>query len=387
MISEKNALPTVDNILFRDVIGHFASGVTIITTNHEGVDFGITASAVTSLSMDPPMLLVCVNQSTGTCHAISKSKSFGVHILHEDQGDLALQFARPKTDKFEGVDITYGKLGAPILNDALAHMECRVVNEVTGGTHSVFLAEVIHAGAEDKNPLAYFRGKFGHFQPYDNERAYREVKRKVLEREFSAGQNMTVNHLVDMLNVPSQSVYYALAKLEGEQLVTRTKDGDFTVTPLTVEMLHDALDTRNILEIAAIEKTVGNLSDEELDELRKRVHETIPEIGSQIDPDKYIEANIALHEYTVALAQNATLLESYRRLTAEAVMFSALRAALLTNNRTAYEELNKLAHDHKSLLAAYEAADKEEARKIIQQHTDEAKNLGKYLIGNAGGSI
>ncbi|HBZ12030.1 MAG TPA: FCD domain-containing protein [Bacillus bacterium] len=387
MISEKNRIPTVDNVLFRDVIGHFASGVTIITTKHEGVDYGITASAVTSLSMEPPMLLVCVNQSTGTCHAISKSKVFGVHILHAEQGELALQFARSNTNKFEGVEITYGKLGAPILNDALAHLECRVVKEVTGGTHSVFLAEVVHAGAEDKHPLAYYRGKFGHFQPYDNERAYREIKRKVLEREFTAGESITVNSLVDLLDMTNQPVLYALAKLEGEQLLNRTKDGDYTVTPLTVEMLYDALETRNVLEVAAIEKTVGKLSEEELEELRKRVQETIPKTASQLKPDKYIEANIALHDYTVALAQNAALLESYRRLTAEAVMFSALRAALETNNREAYDELNKLAQDHIFLLAAYEAGDKEEAKKIIQQHTEEAKKLGKYLIGNAGGSI
>ncbi|WP_144462129.1 flavin reductase [Siminovitchia fortis] len=387
MAPDINSIPTVDNTLFRDVIGHFASGVTIVTTANEGRNFGITASAVTSLSMEPPMLLVCVNQNTGTCHAISKSKFFGVHILHEDQGELALQFARPNTNKFKGVDITYGKLGAPILREALAHLECRVVKEVTGGTHSVFLAEVVNAGVEDKNPLAYYRGKFGHFQPYDNENAYRTIKKKILERELTVDQDLSINNLVNQLELPRQSVYYALTKLEGEQLVSQTEDGDYMVTPLTVEKLHDALDTRNVLEIAAVEKTIGKLSDEELKELRKRVQETIPENGLQIDPDKYIEANISLHEYTVALAQSATLLESYRRLTAESVMFSALRAALETNNDKAYNELKKLSEDHMSLLKAYEARDKKRAIEIIKQHNEEAKKLGKYLIGNAGGSI
>ncbi|MBD8007195.1 flavin reductase [Bacillus norwichensis] len=387
MTPDINSIPPVDNTLFRDVIGHFASGVTIITTTNEGVDFGITASAVTSLSMEPPMLLVCVNQNTGTCNAISKSKLFGVHILHEDQGELALQFARPNTNKFEGIDITYGKLGAPILREALAHMECRVVKEVTGGTHSVFLAEVVNADVEDKNPLAYYRGKFGHFQPYDNENAYRTLKKKILERELTVDQDVSINDLVNQLELPRQSVYYALTKLEGEQLLSQTEDGNYMVTPWTVEKLYDVLDTRNVLEVAAVEKTIGNLSDEELKELRKRVQETIPESGQQIDPDKYIEANISLHEYTVALAQSATLLESYRRLAAEAVMFSALRAALETNNDKACSELRKLSEDHISLLEAYEDGDKKKAIEIIQQHNEEAKTLGKYLIGNAGGSI
>lgn len=85
-ISEKGKLERVDNLVFRDVIGHFTSGVTVITTKHEGVNYGVTASAVSSLSVEPPMLLVCINQATGTCNAISQAKVFGVNILHEDQG-------------------------------------------------------------------------------------------------------------------------------------------------------------------------------------------------------------------------------------------------------------------------------------------------------------
>ncbi|MED1471013.1 flavin reductase family protein [Bacillus salipaludis] len=156
-------LPLVDKEKFRNVIGHFASGVSIITANQNGVDFGITASAVSSLSLEPPMLLICVNKSTGTCHAISDEGSFTVNILSENQKELALQFARANTDKFKGVSFNYGELGNPILINTLAQLECRVVEEVTGGTHSVFLAEVVKAHAEEGEPLVYFRGKFGQF--------------------------------------------------------------------------------------------------------------------------------------------------------------------------------------------------------------------------------
>lgn len=192
MIADKSNSLKVDSDLYRDVIGHFTSGVTIITTEFEGEKFGITASAVTSLSLDPPMLIVCVNQQTGTCHAISNSKKFGVNILHEGQGEMAFKFSRPQTDKFKGTDYEYGNLQVPILKNTLAHLECKVIKEVSGGTHTVFLAEVDFAGTEDKNPLTYYRGKFGFFQPYDNEKAYRIIRKKVLQRKVSAGDAIDV---------------------------------------------------------------------------------------------------------------------------------------------------------------------------------------------------
>jgi flavin reductase (DIM6/NTAB) family NADH-FMN oxidoreductase RutF/DNA-binding GntR family transcriptional regulator len=379
---------TVDDKVFRDVIGHFTSGVTVITTRFEETDYGVTASAVTSLSVNPPMLLVCINQNTGTRHAIAANKVFGVNILHEDQGDIAIQFARPSPNKFKGVDYSYGKLGEPILNDLLAHLECRVVQEVTGGTHSVFLAEVVHASAEERNPLTYYRGSFGKFESLNDEMIYRDLRKKVLERDFSVLEPISITSLTKLLNAPRQVIYHALMKLESEQLISRVENGDYTVTPLNVEMLAGALETRCALEIAAVEKTVGNLTSDEIVELKRRVEATLPRDNGQItNVDEYIEANVSLHDYTIALTNNATLLDSYRRLTAEAVMSSALRVAIEANNSTAHEELNKLSDDHLLLLQAYEKGNKEEAKNIVRKHTEEAKKLGKYLIGNAGGSI
>ncbi|MDQ0252810.1 flavin reductase (DIM6/NTAB) family NADH-FMN oxidoreductase RutF [Evansella vedderi] len=158
----KNRL--VDSEKFRNVIGNFASGVSIITVRNNETNYGITASAVSSVSLDPPMLLVCVNKKTGTCNAISEKGSFTVNILLENQGELALQFAKVNTEKFNGVDFAFGELGNPVLKDQLAVLECRVVEEVTGGTHSIFLAEVHNASAVEGDPLVYFKGQFGQFQ-------------------------------------------------------------------------------------------------------------------------------------------------------------------------------------------------------------------------------
>jgi flavin reductase (DIM6/NTAB) family NADH-FMN oxidoreductase RutF len=149
---------------FRDVISHFASGVTVITALHEGQPYGTTASAVTSLSLEPPMLLVCMNKQSETGRAVASSKHFGVNILGADQIDLAQRFAQKGGDKFAGVPVTPGKWGEPLFEEALATLECRVTEETTGGTHYVFLAEVESGTAQGGAPLAYFKGEFGRLE-------------------------------------------------------------------------------------------------------------------------------------------------------------------------------------------------------------------------------
>ena len=150
-----------DGERYRHVIGHFATGVTVITSHHDGVDHGATASAVSSLSLDPPSLLVCLNRTTATEAAVRASGTFVVNILREHQGDLARRFAGRHGDKFAGVATARTALGEPVLADALARLECRVRDVVPGGTHTVFFAEVLHAEAHDGAPLAYYRGRFG----------------------------------------------------------------------------------------------------------------------------------------------------------------------------------------------------------------------------------
>ena len=153
----------VDRERMRRVMGHFASGVTVITTRYEGNNYGLTASAVSSLSLDPPMLLICVNKTSNTRDAISQSRVFAVNILHETQSEMARHFATSRPDKFAGLSVLYGALGVPLLGGTLATLECRVTTEVAGGTHSVFLAEVHQAQASEGMPLTYFRGRMGHF--------------------------------------------------------------------------------------------------------------------------------------------------------------------------------------------------------------------------------
>jgi flavin reductase (DIM6/NTAB) family NADH-FMN oxidoreductase RutF len=146
---------------FREVISHFASGVTVITARSDSQNYGTTASAVTSLSLEPPMLLICMNKQSETGRAVAAAGHFAVNILGADQIDLAERFARKGGDKFEGVATTPGQWGEPLFDEAVATLECRVTEQMTAATHYVFFAEVISASARGGAPLAYFKGQFG----------------------------------------------------------------------------------------------------------------------------------------------------------------------------------------------------------------------------------
>lgn len=149
---------------FRRAVGHFASGVTVVTARHEGCDYGITLSALSSLSMDPPMVLICVNRSAPSHDAIKNSGVFVAHLLARHQRRLAGQFSRPAANKFAGVTFTRSAAGPIVIARTLAHFVCRVAHTVPGGTHTVFLSDMLSAEvATGLEPLVYYRGGFGRF--------------------------------------------------------------------------------------------------------------------------------------------------------------------------------------------------------------------------------
>ncbi|MEA2497269.1 MAG: 4-nitrophenol 2-monooxygenase / 4-nitrocatechol 4-monooxygenase, reductase component [Thermoleophilaceae bacterium] len=149
---------------FREVISHFASGVTVITVLHEGERFGTTASAVTSLSLEPPMLLICMNKQSATGKAVAAAGHFAVNILGATQVELAKHFAKKGGDKFAGIDFSDGRRGDPLFNDVLATLECEVAEQTAVATHYVFMAEVVGGSASAGTPLAYFKGQFGRLE-------------------------------------------------------------------------------------------------------------------------------------------------------------------------------------------------------------------------------
>lgn len=154
----------VDEQIFREVISSLVSGVSIVTTQRENASFGVTASSVTSLSADPASILVCLNQRLAITDVISETGVFAVNVLGEGHGDLAIQFSTSHEDKFRGIDVTSDRLGNPILVEALAHLECRVIDRKDFATHAIFIALVESAASRTGSPLPYFRSSFGRFE-------------------------------------------------------------------------------------------------------------------------------------------------------------------------------------------------------------------------------
>ena len=370
----------VDRDLFKDVIGRFASGVTIITSRHDGTNFGITASAVASLSMDPPMIVVCVNKQTGTDHAISNSRAFAVNILDEDQGEMAMKFARPDTEKFENMDVAYGELGEPLIADVLAHLECRVAEQVTGGTHSVFLAEVLNADARPGTPLAYYRGRFGRFEGAENDRVYGQLRHQILSRELGVAEPLNVDDLAHSMEVPGQTIYYALIRLSSEDMLTRESNEEFRVNPLDAAAYRESMDARSMIELGVAEQVVGRISSEEKSELSTRAQATVPHIkdGRFVDYDAYMETNKEFHEYLVSLAKNELLLNSYRRLGVASILLRSLHG---------YEANDAMTQGHLEIAEAFEREDPETVRRLIAEHSENSKRIGERAIEQAGGKI
>lgn len=172
----------IDNNLFRQVMGHFPTGVTVVTANHQGSLGGLTVSAFCSVSLDPPLVLICVDLTSNTLPLMRESGAFAVNFLTDKQEHLSRCFATHSEERFEyfchcshHVAIT----GAPILDNTLAFIDARIVAEYPGGDHIIFLGQVEALGitnqtafadgvdksmdpVDDKHPLAYYRGQYRH---------------------------------------------------------------------------------------------------------------------------------------------------------------------------------------------------------------------------------
>ncbi|GAA0193159.1 MULTISPECIES: flavin reductase family protein [unclassified Aeromicrobium] len=157
---------SVDQRAFRDALGRFASGVTVVTTVLDGVDHAMTASAFCSVSLEPPMVLVCSHRASRFHDAVLTTGTWGVSILTEEGRDASAWFAdrgRPLEDQLAGVPFHRGANGAPLLDDALAWLECTTHAVHDGGDHSVIMGAVTGAAVRDgvDDPLLYYRSHYG----------------------------------------------------------------------------------------------------------------------------------------------------------------------------------------------------------------------------------
>jgi len=155
----------IDQDSFRAVLGRFASGVTVITALDEaGRDQGMTVSAFCSLSLDPPLVLFCVDRAASMYESFEKAEGFTVNILSEGQEPIARRFSGPDPNRFDGIGYERGMNGVAILDEVLGYLECTRVAVHDGGDHRIHVGAVQVAHSVEGRPLLYYRGGYAQLE-------------------------------------------------------------------------------------------------------------------------------------------------------------------------------------------------------------------------------
>ncbi len=156
---------TVDQHSFRAVLGRFSSGVTVVTTRDKRKrDQGMTVSAFCSVSLEPPLVLICIEHSASLYNSLDKATHFTANILSEGQEAVARRFAEREANRFEGLGFSRGKNGMVVLDDILGYVECDVVARHETGDHDIIVGSVEAAVANEGKPLLYYRGGYAQLE-------------------------------------------------------------------------------------------------------------------------------------------------------------------------------------------------------------------------------
>jgi len=153
--------PGIDQAAYRDTLGRFVTGVCAVTSFGPAGPSGLTANAVTSLSLDPPLVIVCFDRAARTLSAVEHSRRFGVHFLARSQEGIAARFAskQPEEEKFSGLRWSE-RSGVPMLEDCLGGLACEVDSLLPGGDHLIGVCKVVDLWSTEGEPLVFFRGDY-----------------------------------------------------------------------------------------------------------------------------------------------------------------------------------------------------------------------------------
>ncbi len=154
--------PVIDPASFRQLMGRFVTGVTVVTaTSPDGKPSGMTVNSFNSVSLDPPLVSICVDRSSEMHAMLTGPSGFVVNILRSDQESVSRRFAENRPDRFDGVGYRLSSDGHPILDGVLAHVECAANESVEAGDHSVVIGRVVGGVSDEGYPLLFYRGGYG----------------------------------------------------------------------------------------------------------------------------------------------------------------------------------------------------------------------------------
>lgn len=153
-----------DPMLQRQIMGRFATGVTVVTTRYGDQISGMTANAVMSLSLDPPLIVVSVDCKSNMHGHLTQGQCYAINVLKHDQEDLSRRFAKPGPKDFSDLKLTVAETGAPILADALAYVDCRVVEVASAGDHDMFIGEPVAGETYNGQPLLFYSGQYAQLE-------------------------------------------------------------------------------------------------------------------------------------------------------------------------------------------------------------------------------
>ena len=155
------ALTTIEQQHFRRVCSKYATGIAILTVlDSRGAPQGMTANSFTSVSLSPPLILVCIDRQTSILSSFKPGTRFGVNVLQEEQKELSTWFSRSGHDRFSGIAWSAGETGAPLLQGMLATIECEVTQMIEAGDHVIVIGAALHATWREGQPLVYFNSSY-----------------------------------------------------------------------------------------------------------------------------------------------------------------------------------------------------------------------------------
>lgn len=368
----------VDPTQFHRVAGHLGAGVIVLTANLGDSTVGGVARSVAILSVDPPMMLACVEEDAPVAEAAARSGRYVVNVLADGLRQVGHAFTLAPGDRSSRASLRTSELGSPLIRHAVAHIECDVTEHLSGRTHSVFLARVMAATADPSGGSSEVFGG-GAFDRNDD--VYRAALSRVLGRVYVPDQVIAVDDLATQLAVGAGSAFYALTRLATDGLVHRDPDRGYVVAPLDGPASDDLLDARLAIELGVIDSVVSRVSDAELAGLRLRFDQMAAILVHNrfADVDAYLDADRSLHGYIVSLSGSPTLDAAYARLSIQSSMTRSFGLTPLTSERFIGVQ--------RVLTEAFERRDTEAARAAAITYCELAKKRVRAILSHTGGQI